>query len=51
VKRVRLRVVRGVEVEFVDRDVALRQLGEVAEGGRVFRLWCTGRRAVVRRLS
>jgi len=38
VKRVRLRVVRGIEVEFVDRDVALRQLREVAERGTRFPL-------------
>jgi len=38
VKRVRLRVVRGVEVEFVDREVALRQLREIAERGTRFPL-------------
>jgi len=38
VKRVRLRLVRGVEVEFVDREVALRQLAEVAERGTRFPL-------------
>jgi len=51
VRRVRLRLVRGVEVEFVDREVALRQFAEIAERGRVFRSWCMALRAVVRRPS
>jgi len=38
VRRVRLRLVRGVEVEFVDREVALGQLREVAERGTRFPL-------------
>jgi len=38
VRRVRLRLVRGVEVEFVDRDVALRQFAEIAEKGTRFPL-------------
>ena len=37
-RRVRLRLVRGVEVEFVDRDVALRQFAEIAEKGTRFPL-------------
>jgi len=38
VRRVRLRLVRDVEVEFVDRDVALRQFAEIAERGTRFPL-------------
>jgi hypothetical protein len=50
-KRVRLSFTADVEVEFCDRERAIRQVEELAERGTRYPSWSSGLRDVARRLG